>query len=99
MLLVGFFALIAWHGSGVVMQSWTSGSRSQSDLQTPTVIPQLAWIAGLFLFVVVGLVLLLTALARLRAGDLPGVARLIGTRSAEEEIQALAALKSGVERG
>jgi TRAP-type C4-dicarboxylate transport system permease small subunit len=99
MLLVGFFALIAWHGSGVVMQSWTSCSRSQSDLQTPTVIPQLAWIAGLFLFVVVGLVLLLTALARLRAGDLPGVARLIGTRSAEEEIQALAALKSGVERG
>jgi len=39
----------------------------------------------------------------LRAGDLAGVARLIGTRSAEEEvdeeIQALAALKSGVERG
>jgi TRAP-type C4-dicarboxylate transport system permease small subunit len=103
MLLVGFFALIAWHGSGVVMQSWTSGSRSQSDLQTPTVIPQLAWIAGLFLFVVVGLVLLLTALARLKAGDLAGVARLIGTRSAEEEVdeesQALAALKSGVERG
>ena len=82
---------------------WTSCSRSQSDLQTPTVIPQLAWIAGLFLFVVVGLVLLLTALARLRAGDLAGVARLIGTRSAEEEvdeeIQALAALKAGVERG
>ncbi len=102
-LLVGFFALIAWHGSGVVMQSWTSGSRSQSDLQTPTVIPQLAWIAGLCLFIVVGLALLLMALARLRAGDLAGVARLIGTRSAEEEveeeIQALAALKPGAEGG
>lgn len=102
-LLVGFFALIAWHGGGVVMQSWTSGSRSQSDLQTPTVIPQLAWIAGLCLFVVVGLALLLTALARLRAGDLAGATRLIGTRSAEEEveeeIQALAALKPGAEGG
>src|SRR5215831_1184128 len=26
LLLIGFFALIAWHGSGVVMQSWVSGS-------------------------------------------------------------------------
>jgi TRAP-type C4-dicarboxylate transport system permease small subunit len=98
LLLVGFFALVAWHGSGVVLQSWTSGSRSQSDLQTPTVVPQLLWIAGLILFVLVGLHLLLAALARLRAGDLAGVARLIGTRSAEEEvdeeIQALKELKA-----
>ena len=69
------------------MQSWTSGSRSQSDLQTPTVIPQVLWIAGLILFVVVGLVLILEALARLKAGDPAGVARLIGTRSAEEEVE------------
>jgi hypothetical protein len=69
------------------MQSWTSGSRSQSDLQTPTVIPQLLWIAGLILFVVVGLVLIVEALVRLRAGDQAGVARIIGTRSAEEEVE------------
>src|SRR5918992_738028 len=36
-LLVGFFSMIAWHGAGVVAQSWISGSRSQSALQTPTV--------------------------------------------------------------
>jgi TRAP-type C4-dicarboxylate transport system permease small subunit len=76
-LFIAFFALVAWHGSGVVMQSWTSGSRSQSDLQTPTVIPQIIWIAGLVLFVI----------ARLRTGDQAGVARLIGTRSAEEEVE------------
>src|SRR5690349_24258806 len=29
-LLVGFFALVGWHGIGVVTQSWTAGSRSQS---------------------------------------------------------------------
>jgi TRAP-type C4-dicarboxylate transport system permease small subunit len=86
-LFIAFFALVAWHGSGVVMQSWTSGSRSQSDLQTPTVIPQIIWIAGLVLFVIVGLVLILEALARLRTGDQAGVARLIGTRSAEEEVE------------
>jgi TRAP-type C4-dicarboxylate transport system permease small subunit len=86
-LFVAFFAMVAWHGSGVVMQSWTSGSRSQSDLQTPTVIPQLIWIAGLILFVVVGLVLILEALVKLKAGDQAAVARLIGTRSAEEEVE------------
>jgi TRAP-type C4-dicarboxylate transport system permease small subunit len=86
LLLSGFFSLVAWHGSGVVMQSWTSGSRSQSDLQVPTVIPQLIWVAGLALFVLVGLVLLIDALAKLRAGNLGGVTRAIGTRSAEEEV-------------
>ena len=49
-------------GSGVVSQSWTSGSRSQSALETPTVIPQALWIAGLAAFVVVGVLLLLQAL-------------------------------------
>jgi len=86
-LFIVFFALVAWHGSGVVMQSWTSGSRSQSDLQTPTVIPQLMWIAGLVLFVVVGVVLLIDAVARLSAGDRAAVARAIGTRSAAEEVE------------
>jgi TRAP-type C4-dicarboxylate transport system permease small subunit len=86
-LFIAFFALTAWHGSGVVMQSWTSGSRSQSDLQTPTVIPQVLWIAGLLLFVIVGLLLLLEALSRLRAGDPSGATRAIGTRSAQEEVE------------
>jgi TRAP-type C4-dicarboxylate transport system permease small subunit len=86
-LLVGFFALTLWHGLGVVSQSWTSESRSQSALETPTVIPQLLWIAGLAAFVVVGVILLLQALKLATAGDLRGVARLISTRSAEEEVE------------
>ena len=86
-LLVGFFALIAWHGWGVVAQSWTSGSRSQSALETPTVLPQAAWIAGLIVFVVIGLFLLASALRLGLAGDLRGMAQLISTRSAEEEVE------------
>ncbi|MGH6815003.1 MAG: TRAP transporter small permease subunit [Hyphomicrobiaceae bacterium] len=86
-LFIAFFAMVAWHGSGVVMQSWTSGSRSQSDLQTPTVIPQLIWIAGLMLFAIVGVVLFLEALVKLATGDRAGAARTIGTRSAEEEVE------------
>jgi TRAP-type C4-dicarboxylate transport system permease small subunit len=86
-LLVGFFALVGWHGLGVVSQSWTSASRSQSALETPTVIPQALWIAGLAAFVAVGVLLLLAALRLATSGDLRGMARLISTRSAEEEVE------------
>ena len=86
-LLVGFFALVAWHGLGVVSQSWISSSRSQSALETPTVIPQALWIAGLAVFVVTGLLLLFHALKSGVSGDLRGMAKLISTRSAEEEVE------------
>jgi TRAP-type C4-dicarboxylate transport system permease small subunit len=86
-LLVGFFALVAWHGLGVVSQSWTSSSRSQSALETPTVIPQALWIIGLAAFVAVGVLLLIQALKIAASGDLRGTAKLISTRSAEEEVE------------
>ncbi len=93
-LFIFFFAMVAWHGSGVVMQSWTSASRSQSALQIPTVIPQLIWIVGLLLFVLVGVMLFLDALVRLKAGDRTGIGRTIGIRSAEEDVEEeIAALK------
>jgi len=86
-LLVGFFAMTAWHGLGVVSQSWTSGSRSQSALETPTVIPQVLWIAGLAAFVAIGAILLVDAIRIMASGDMRGAARLISTRSAEEEVE------------
>ena len=86
-LLVGFFALVAWHGLGVVSQSWTSGSRSQSALETPTVIPQAIWIIGLVSFVAIGAILLVTVLRLAVAGDGRTMSRLISTRSAEEEVE------------
>ena len=86
-LFVGFFSLTLWHGLGVVAQSWTSGSRSQSALETPTVIPQVLWIAGLAAFVVVSMVLLVQAIRLAASGDLHGAAKLISTRSAEEEVE------------
>ncbi|MBS0518259.1 MAG: TRAP transporter small permease [Proteobacteria bacterium] len=86
-LLVGFFGLILWHGLGVVGQSWTSDSRSQSALETPVIIPQILWIAGLLAFVLVGVALLIEALRLAVSGDLQGMAKLISTRSAEEEVE------------
>jgi TRAP-type C4-dicarboxylate transport system permease small subunit len=86
-LFVAFFGLMTWHGLGVVTESWTSGSRSQSALETPTVIPQSLWILGLSAFVAIGIVLLVHALRLAAQGDVQGMARAIGTRSAEEEIE------------
>ncbi|NQW49922.1 MAG: TRAP transporter small permease [Rhodospirillales bacterium] len=86
-LFTAFFALTLWHGFGVVGQSWTSGSRSQSALETPTIIPQFLWIAGLVAFVGIAIVILVQALRLAVAGDLHGMAQLVSTRSAEEEVE------------
>src|SRR5262245_22515768 len=87
-LFVGFFGLVAWHGWSVVAQSWSAGSRSQSALQTPTVIPQTVWLVGMVLFVAVGVVLFVRALRLAARGKTGEVAAAIGTRSAEEEVEA-----------
>ncbi|MGE0717047.1 MAG: TRAP transporter small permease subunit [Alphaproteobacteria bacterium] len=93
-LFIGFFALVTWHGKGVLDQSWSSGSRSQSALETPLIVPQVVWFAGMLVFLAVGVVLLVEAVRRIACGDVQGSVRLIGTRSAqedvEEEIRALA---------
>ena len=83
----GFMALVTWFGWGVVGQSVVSGTRSMSALSVPVVIPQALWMAGLIFFVLVVLLLLVRALGLLFAGDYTGVQRLIGSRSATEEVE------------
>lgn len=88
----GFITLVTWHAWGVVRQSWLSGSRSLSELETPVIIPQVLWFAGLVFFVMVALLLLARSLAALLSGDLPKLFALIGSKSAvaeaEEEVRA-----------
>jgi TRAP-type C4-dicarboxylate transport system permease small subunit len=86
-LFIAFFGLIARHGWSVVQQSWVSGSRSQSALQTPTVLPQSIWLLGLALFFLTGLALLARAAFLASRGDAAAAERLISTRSAAEEVQ------------
>jgi TRAP-type C4-dicarboxylate transport system permease small subunit len=86
-LLLAFFGLIARHGWNVVQQSWVSGSRSQSALQTPTVLPQSIWLAGLAVFFVVGLALLGRAALLASRGRAAEAEQAISTRSAAEEVQ------------
>jgi TRAP-type C4-dicarboxylate transport system permease small subunit len=96
----GFIALITWHAWGVVRQSWVSGSRSLSELETPVIIPQALWFAGLVFFVLVALLLLARALHAFATGNLPKLFELIGSKSAvaeaEEEVRATEqAMKGG----
>ena len=44
-------------------------------------------VAGLAVFVAIGVVLLVATLGRLLAGDRAGASRMIGTRSAQEEVE------------
>ncbi len=85
-LFIGFFGLIARHGWNVLLQSWQSGSRSQSALQIPTVIPQALWIIGLALFVIIGVLLFVHALGLVLRGRSGEATRAISTRSAQEDV-------------
>ena len=87
-----FIALVAWHGWGVLRQSYASGSRSLSELETPLIVPQALWFAGLAFFVAVALLLLARTVPAYLKGDLAKLFHLIGSKSAvaeaEEEIRA-----------
>jgi TRAP-type C4-dicarboxylate transport system permease small subunit len=86
-MFIIFFALIAQHGFEMALQSWSVGAASQSALQTPLILPQALWVAGLIFFLIVAVLLGLRAITLMKNGDLAGAARLIGTRSAEEEVE------------
>lgn len=99
--LLAFASLIAWHGAGVLAQSWQLGARSNSSLAVPLAVPQALWWLGYAGFVACAALLLLRAAAALLAGDFAAANRLIGARSIEEEAaaelaNALAARRAGV---
>jgi TRAP-type C4-dicarboxylate transport system permease small subunit len=98
--LLVFASLIAWHGAGVLAQSWQLGARSNSSLAVPLAVPQALWWIGYLGFVICAALLLLRAVAALLAGDFAAANRLIGARSIEEEAadelaNALSARKAG----
>ncbi|KAB2871539.1 MAG: TRAP transporter small permease [Burkholderiaceae bacterium] len=83
--LLAFASLIAWHGAGVLAQSWQLGARSNSSLAVLLALPQMLWWIGYVGFVACAALLLARAAAALLAGDMATANRLIGARSIEEE--------------
>lgn len=81
-----FMGLVTWHGVGVLSESFAMNTRSMSPLGTPLAIPQTIWICGLVVLLVVMALLVARAGYALVTGDLGTVRRLIGSRSAKEDV-------------
>jgi TRAP-type C4-dicarboxylate transport system permease small subunit len=82
-----FMILLTRHGYAVFMQSLTADTHSMSALAIRLAIPQAIWVLGLALFVVVALLLLIRGALALVAGDNSTIVRLLGSRSATEEVE------------
>jgi TRAP-type mannitol/chloroaromatic compound transport system permease small subunit len=82
-----FFGIVAYHAYFVFEQSLISGSSSVSPLGTPLVIPQALWVAGLVEFVLVASLLLVRGVQLFIAGEIAAVQRMLGSRSAVEEVE------------
>lgn len=83
--LGSFAAVLARYGYEVMAFSWSLGARSNSSLQVPLWLPQLAWWAGLVLYVATLALLLLRSARLLLGGRFGELHELLGARTAEEE--------------
>lgn len=84
--IVAFFGFVTWFAWLVLQRSLLLGGRAMTPLQTPLAIPQSFWVAGLALFVLIAAVLWLRAVLALVTGDMATSARLIGSRTQNEEV-------------
>lgn len=81
-----FFGFVLRYGWILTARSFSIGAKSMTPLATPLAIPQSLWLAGLVVFVVVGLIVLGMALLKLLKGDWSGAQALVSNRDAQEEI-------------
>ncbi len=82
-----FFAMVTYYGYGVLWNTIEFDAHSMSPIATPLIYPQSLWVIGLTLFVVIALLLLIRAVIAFVSGDIATVARLIGSRTVNQEIQ------------
>ncbi|MBI4183328.1 MAG: TRAP transporter small permease subunit [Proteobacteria bacterium] len=85
-LFLFFFGLMLQYALNLLDDTIRIGSRSWTSLHTPLVVPQALWVAGLVLTVAVSGLLVLRAVIDLVIGNVAGVQRLIGSKSATEEV-------------
>lgn len=82
-----FFGFILYFALVMFADTIRIGARSRTSLYTPLVFPQTIWLLGLILSVGVTTVLLICTIAALFVGDIRRVAKLAGSKSAEEELE------------
>jgi TRAP-type C4-dicarboxylate transport system permease small subunit len=85
-VLTGFAAVLTYRAGIVYLDSIAQGTVSITPLQTKQAIPQTFWFAGLAFFFLVLTLVLSQALWFLMRWDIPGVLKIAGARSHEEEV-------------
>jgi TRAP-type C4-dicarboxylate transport system permease small subunit len=82
-----FMTLLSWQALGVFTQSVNNSTVTLSAFAWPLRFPQFFWVAGLFWFVVVAVLLLLRAILTIFNGDYVKVQRQIGSKTVQEELE------------
>ena len=68
-------------------QSYELGSRSLTPLATPVALPQFLWVGGFAFFFLVMLLLFVRATLAFATGRVDDVQRLLGSRTALQELE------------
>ena len=97
LLLATVAAFFAWGAVALAWESFEFGARDRSAVETPLVIPQALWAAGLAFFALRLVLALLLASAHYAAGAVGALDKAYGPRTYEEEAaESLDALRVGV---
>ncbi len=82
-----FAGILTWQGWVMFDQSFELGSRSLTPLETPMALPQFLWLTGFAFFFLVMVLLLIRAVAAFATGRIGDVQRLLGSRTALQELE------------
>lgn len=83
--LLIFGSLTAWYATKLMMTNAKVGAVSNTLMEVPLVLPQTLWVAGLWIFNAVCVVMIVLLVRAFFRGDLARVRSLAGIRGAEEE--------------
>jgi TRAP-type C4-dicarboxylate transport system permease small subunit len=81
-----FMSLMAWQGTGVFMESVRNSTVTLSAIAWPLRYPQFLWVAGLWWFVVIVVLLWIRAVLTIVRGNFLLVQKQIGSKTVQEEV-------------
>ncbi|MEE8284998.1 MAG: TRAP transporter small permease [Alphaproteobacteria bacterium] len=81
-----FMTLMAVQGSGVFMESVRNSTVTLSAIAWPLRYPQFLWVAGLWWFVVIVVLLWIRAVLTIVRGDFLRVQKQVGSKTVQEEV-------------
>ncbi|MBG6211034.1 TRAP-type C4-dicarboxylate transport system permease small subunit [Labrenzia sp. EL_126] len=88
LMLGALFVLIGWFGFELVLNTINTGRISVTPLRTPLAIPQIAWISGIGLALLMWLLIAIRVAGHAMRRNWPAVSELIGAEGADSEVDA-----------